>query len=98
MNVSFFELFFLAVVVCAIIYSFVASWTRILYRSKSWGQLSANELKVKQGTATLENRVDLFVRTFFTSFFTYQVYLFALALSGFGYLILRYAVKLSTAS
>ena len=85
MEVTFWELFFVAFLISALLYSFLASWTRLLYRGKSWGQLSANELKVKQGTATIENRIDLFVRTFFLSLFTYQIYLVALLLGSIVY-------------
>lgn len=87
MAVTFWETFFLSFLVVAISYSFIASWTKFLYKKKSWGQLSPNELKVKQGTASLENRVDIFARTFFASLFTYQVYLVALVLGIIVYLI-----------
>lgn len=90
MTASFLELFLLAFLIVAIVYSGLASCTNIFYRRKSWGQLRPNELKVKQGSATMENRLDLFIRTFFTSVFTYQIYLVALVLGGLTYLAIDY--------
>lgn len=93
MTANFLELFLLAFVVIAIGYSGLASCTTLLYRRKSWGQLRPNELKVKQGSASIENRLDLFMRTFFTCVFTYQIYLLALVLGGLAYLVLTYIVR-----
>lgn len=93
MTANFWEVFLLAFVVVAAGYAFLASWTPLFYKRKSWGQLTQNELKVKQGTASPEIRLDLFVRTFFTCFFTYQVYLLALLLGGGIYLCVMYATR-----
>jgi hypothetical protein len=87
------EVLLLAFVAVAIGYALLASLTPVFYRRKALGQLTKNELKVKQGTATLENRMDLFVRTFFTSIFTYQVYLLAITLGSGVYFIFRYNVQ-----
>lgn len=79
---DFWELYLLAFMAVAVGYGLLASWTPILYRGKALGQLKPGELKVKQGTATPDVRMDLFVRTFFACFFTYQVYLLALIIAG----------------
>ncbi len=84
---DFWDMYLLAFVVVSVCYAFISSWTSLLYRRKSWGQLTASELRVKQGTATPEIRMNLFVRAFFACFFTYQVYLLALLLSGVLFLL-----------
>jgi hypothetical protein len=93
MNVDFWDVFMLAFVAVAAGYALLASLSSVLYRRKALGRLTKHELKVKQGTATFENRMDLFVRTFFVSLFTYQVYLIALALGSSVYFILKYALQ-----
>lgn len=90
MTSSFLEIFIIAFIAAAAGYAFLASWTPLFYRKKSWGQLSQNELLVKQGNATMENRIDLFFRSFFTSLFTFQVYLAALLLAGPVWLVSNY--------
>ncbi len=92
MTADFWEVFLLAFIIVAVGYALLASLSPVLYRRKALGRLTKNELKVKQGTATLENRMDLFVRTFFTSLFTFQVYLLALLLGTCVYFIFKYTV------
>jgi len=87
MHSSFIELFFLCLLVIAAIYGLLASWTPLFYRKKAVGQLRGNELRIKQGTASIDNRLSVLARTFFLSFFTYQVYLLALVSSGMLYII-----------
>lgn len=89
---DFWELYLLAFMVVAVGYGLLASWTAILYRGKALGQLKPGELKVKQGRATVEVRMDLFVRTFFACFFTYQVYLLAMIIAGGTYLLLLFSL------
>lgn len=87
------EMYLLAFVVVSIGNAFLSSWTPLFYRRKSWGQLTPNELRVKQGTATFEIRMNLFVRTFFSCFFSYQIYLVALFISGSAYLVMEYLIR-----
>jgi hypothetical protein len=89
-NVNFWEIFLFAFVAAAGGYSFLASCTTVFYRKKAWGQLSPTELKVKQGSASFENRIDLFIRTLFVSLFTYQIYLLAFMMGGLMYLVMLY--------
>ena len=84
------ETFLLVFAAVALGYAFLASCTALLYKSKSVGQLTRSELKVKQGTASPEERVNLFVRTFFSCLFTYQIYLLALLIGGAVYLAIKY--------
>lgn len=90
MKPSFPELYLLFFFVVAGIYSVLAGWTTIFYRKKPFGRLSPGELKVKQGTATLENRIDLFFRTLVSCLFTWQVHAVVLALAGVVFGLYRY--------
>lgn len=90
MAANFIEVFLYSFFAVAALYALLASFTTIFYKKKSWGQLTRNELKVKQGTATIENRMDLLIRSFFTSVFTYQVYLVALFVTILAYGGIRY--------
>lgn len=89
MHPGFIELFFFSFIGVAAIYGFLAGWTPFFYRKKAVGQLRGDELRVKQGTAGIDNRLSVLGRTFFLSFFTYQVYLLALVVSGVLYLLSR---------
>lgn len=79
---NFWEVYLLACMIVAVGYGLLASCTALFYKHKALGQLKPNELKVKQGRATPEVRIDLFVKSFFSCFFSYRVYLLALILSG----------------
>lgn len=85
MAANYLELFLYSFFAVALGYAILASFTTIFYKKKSWGQLTRNELKVKQGTASVENRMDLLIRSLVTSLFTYQIYLIALFLSTLVY-------------
>lgn len=90
MTGEFLEVFLYSFFAVAAGYSVLASFTTLFYRKKSWGQLTRNELKVKQRTATMENRMDLLIRSLFTSLFTYQIYLVSLLVSVVLYCVIRY--------
>lgn len=87
MNVDFVDLFFVSFLAIAAVHGFLAGWTKLLYRKKATGQLSSCELRVKQGTASLEHRVTVFTRAFFASLFTFQVYFLALCCAAIAYLL-----------
>lgn len=87
MNLSFIEIYFFAFLTVALTYAFLKSCTRLLYRKKPAGRLRGNEFRVKQGTASLENRLTLFGQSFFSSLFTYQVYLIALVIAAAMYFL-----------
>lgn len=78
MSENIFEVFFTTLFFIALLHSALASCTKILYRKKSWGRLTHNQLKVVQGDATFSQRIELFFHTFFTSFLTPTVYGFTL--------------------
>jgi hypothetical protein len=81
MDIGFLEVYLITFLAVSAIYSFLASWTTFFYRNKAWGQLSKNELKVKQGTATMENRIDLCAQTIITGLLTWQLHLIALIIT-----------------
>ncbi|WP_136797021.1 MULTISPECIES: hypothetical protein [Desulfosediminicola] len=90
MELNFLEVFLYSFFGVAVGYALLAGFTPIFYKKKAWGQLTRNELKVKQGTATIENKMDLLIRSFFTSLFTYQVYLIALLIAVLVYAGINY--------
>jgi hypothetical protein len=90
MHPNFFEIFFLSFLAVAAGYGLVAGWTKLFYRNKAVGQLTGHELRIKQGTASIEQRLAVFSRAFFGALFTYQVYLLALCCAGIAFLLLRF--------
>lgn len=89
MGSSFLEIYIITFLAVLAIYVFLAGWTTLFYRKKAWGQLSQNELKVKQGTATLENRLDLSAQSVVTGLLTWQLHLIALVITA-GILVGRF--------
>lgn len=68
------HVFFTCLFSVSVCYAILGSCTPLLYRNKSRGRLSLNQLKVAQGDATLGQRIELFFKTFFLGFFTPAVY------------------------
>jgi spore coat protein CotH len=81
MGVGFLEVYIITFLAVLAIYLFLAGWTTIFYRKKAWGQLTQNELKVKQGTATIENRIDLCAKSAVTGLLTWQLHMITLGLT-----------------
>jgi hypothetical protein len=54
----------------------VASFTSVYYRKKSIGHLSHSQLRIKQGNATFEHRLNVFAQSFVFCFVTLRVYIF----------------------
>ncbi len=71
--------------------SLLASCTSILYKDQSTGRLSHSQLRIKQGTATLEHRINVFAQSLIFSFITFRIYfitlLLWLAVSGADYFL-----------
>lgn len=82
MDIGFLEVYIITFLAVSAIYAFLAGWTTLFYRKKSWGQLSQNELKVKQGTATMENRLDLCAKSIVTGLLTWQLHAIALVITA----------------
>jgi len=68
----------------------LASCTRLYYRNKPTGLLSHSQLRIKQGNATFEHRLNVFGQAMVFCFITLRIYLFAilvgLVLGGAMYL------------
>lgn len=88
MDIGFLEVYITTFLTVSVIYVFLAGWTTLFYRKKAWGQLSQNELKVKQGTATVENRLDLCAQNAVKGLLTWQLHLIALVITA-GFLLGR---------
>jgi len=73
----------------AFINGLLASWTPFYYKNKSIGRLSHSQLRIKQGTANIEHRLNVFVQSVVFSFFNFRIYLLSfllwLATSGAYY-------------
>ena len=69
---------------------FLASFTTVYYRNKSIGRLSHSQLRIKQGTATFEHRLNVFTHSLVFCFVTFRIYFITilvwLALNGAYYL------------
>lgn len=55
--------------------SLLASCTTIYYKNKSIGRLSHSQLRIKQGTATFEQRLNVFIQSLVFCFITLRIYL-----------------------
>jgi len=70
--------------------SLLAGFTKIYYKNKSMGHLSHSQLRIKQGNATFEQRLNVFAQSFIFGFISFRVYLITLlvwlVLSGLYYL------------
>ncbi len=69
----------------------LASLTTIYYKNKSMGHLSHSQLRIKQGNATFEHRLNVFAQSLIFCFITFRIYLATLLvwllLSGTYYLL-----------
>ena len=70
--------------------SLLASFTSLYYKKKPVGQLSHSQLRIKQGTATFEHRLNVFAQSLVFCFITLRIYLITLlvwlAVNGAYYL------------
>lgn len=56
----------------------LASCTTIYYKNKSLGHLSHSQLRIKQGTATFEHRLNVFAQTLVFCFLSLRIYFITL--------------------
>ncbi len=73
-------LLFLSFCLVTITNSILASCTTLYYKQKPVGRLSHNQLRIKQGNASLEHRLNVFAQSLIFSFVTFRIYLFSLLL------------------
>ncbi len=62
----------------ALINALLASSTKRYFKTRSSGHLSHSQLRIKQGTADFEHRLNVFVQTFLLSLVSWRVYLIVL--------------------
>jgi len=78
LNVNWSGLFFITFFSVAVINALLASCTTIYYRKKSSGHLSHSQLRIKQGNATIDHRLNVFVQSLLLCFVTLRMYLITL--------------------
>jgi hypothetical protein len=70
----------------------VASCTTLYYKNKSSGHLSHSQLRIKQGNATFEHRLNVFAQTLVFCLLTFRIYLITFMV----WLVLNGALYLAT--
>lgn len=84
-------LLLISFVVVAVADGLLASWTPFYYKNKPIGQLSHSQLRIKQGTANFEHRLNVFAQSLVFCFVTLRIYCISLlvwlALSGLYYFL-----------
>lgn len=80
LNENWLSIFLFSFFLVAITNAFLASFTTFFYGKKSSGHLSHSQLRIKQGNATLEHRINVFAQYFTFSIVTLRVYLITLLL------------------
>jgi hypothetical protein len=90
LNEKWFTILLFSFILVAFVNAILASCTKIYYKNQSSGHLSHSQLRIKQGNATLEHRLNVFGQTLIFGFVTFRIYLISfmiwLALSGASYL------------
>ena len=74
------SILFLSFCVVTITNSLLASCTNLFYKNKPVGRLSHNQLRIKQGNATLEHRLNVFAQSLSFSLVTLRIYIYTLLL------------------
>lgn len=75
-------LIFISFVFVTVINGVIASTWRNYYQKVASGRLSHSQLRIKQGNATFEQRINVFTHTFVLSFFKFRIYFISALLSG----------------
>lgn len=78
LNSNWLKILFLSFCLVAVTNGLLASCTPLFYRKKPVGRLSHNELRIKQGNATLEQRLNVFGQSLTFSIVSFRVYIFTL--------------------
>lgn len=73
-------LFFISLAVTALLNALYASSFKQFYRNLPIGRLSHSQLRIKQGNATIEHRINVFVQTLIFSCLSLRVYIATLIL------------------
>ena len=89
-NDNWFALFIICLCIVAVSNGLLASCTSLLYKDKKSGQLSHSQLRIKQGNAHFEHRINAFANSFLFSFITLRLLLTALFLAVVTNLYIHY--------
>lgn len=74
------DLLLVSFLLVALANSLLASCTGIYYQNIATGRLSHSQLRIKQGTATFEQRLNVFSYSLVFSFISLRIYLFTVPL------------------
>lgn len=75
-------LLFMSFVFVTLINCVIASTWKKYYLKVPLGRLSHSQLRVKQGNATLEHRINVFAHTLILSIFKFRIYLISMLIWG----------------
>jgi len=91
LNEKWFTILLISFLFVAFVNAMLASCTKIYYKNQSSGHLSHSQLRIKQGNATLEHRLNVFGQTLIFCFVSFRIYLISslvwLVLNGTSYLL-----------
>lgn len=90
LNERWYLLFIGAFLMVVVGNALIASCTTFFYRKKPWGRLTHSQLLIRQGKASFEHRLNVFVQSLLFSFISFRIYLiaFLLWLALYGVLFL----------
>lgn len=77
---QWFPVLLLALVLVVVGNALLASCTDLYYRRKAWGQLSHSQLRIKQGRAEVDHRLNVFFQALVFGLVSPRLYLCAAAL------------------
>jgi hypothetical protein len=75
LNEKWFTILVFSFLFVAFVNAMLASCTKIYYKNRSSGHLSHSQLRIKQGNATFEHRLNVFGQTLIFCFVTFRIYL-----------------------
>jgi len=87
---STWKILFFCWLLANIIYSVIASFSRVLYFRQTTSSLSLPEIKVSNGEASLKDRGFVFIGSFIGGIFAPQVYLLAFIFVVLTILIIKF--------
>ena len=90
LNENWSTILLISFLLVALANALLASCTNIYYKKKSIGHLSHSQLRIKQGTATFEHRLNVFAQSLVFCLVTFRIYLITslvwLAINGAYYI------------
>ena len=69
------KVFFITFGIVALIYAFLAAFTRVLYALQNTEDLSLAEMQIRDGAADFTLRLVIFVKSIFASVFSPPIYI-----------------------